>query len=102
MEVEKVTIRTVDSIIDELKIKTIDFIKIDVEGFDYDVLIGAHDTIIRYHFIMLKTIGLWSAPSLLIRFKLSHKFREAKVRFRMQLQVNRPHAINKFKVSIAI
>jgi len=47
VEVEKVTLRTVDSILDELKIATIDFIKIDVEGFDYEVLKGAHETITK-------------------------------------------------------
>jgi len=48
VEAEDVTIRTIDSIFNELKIATIDFIKIDVEGFDYEVLKGAHEAIIKY------------------------------------------------------
>jgi FkbM family methyltransferase len=40
-----VSLRTLDSILSELKIIQCDFIKIDVEGFDYEVLQGAHKTI---------------------------------------------------------
>jgi FkbM family methyltransferase len=43
----KVLIRTLDSIIDELKISKINYIKIDVEGFDYEVLKGARNIIKR-------------------------------------------------------
>lgn len=42
-----VLIRTLDSIINEHKIAKIDYIKIDVEGFDYEVLKGAETTIRR-------------------------------------------------------
>jgi len=40
-------IRTLDSIIDEQKIIKVDYIKIDVEGFDYEVLKGAENIIKR-------------------------------------------------------
>ena len=46
---EKVTIRTLDSIIDELQFKKVDFVKIDVEGAELDVLKGATSTISKYH-----------------------------------------------------
>ena len=42
-----VLIRTLDSIINEHKIAKVDYIKIDVEGFDYEVLKGAETTIRR-------------------------------------------------------
>ena len=38
---QKVHMRTLDNIITENKILTISFIKIDVEGFEYEVLLGA-------------------------------------------------------------
>lgn len=40
-----VSLRTLDSIISEHKINKVDYIKIDVEGFDYEVLRGAYNTI---------------------------------------------------------
>lgn len=44
---DKVLIRTLDSIIDELQIGKVGFVKIDVEGFDYEVLKGAKKLIQR-------------------------------------------------------
>lgn len=40
-----VSLRTLDSILTEIKVKECDFLKIDVEGFDYEVLKGAYKTI---------------------------------------------------------
>lgn len=40
-----VQVETLDKIIDDSKIKKIDFMKIDVEGFEYNVLKGAHNTL---------------------------------------------------------
>jgi FkbM family methyltransferase len=42
-----VNLRTLDSIVIELKIPKVDFIKIDVEGFDYEVLKGSRTIIER-------------------------------------------------------
>lgn len=43
---ESVQMRTLDSIIDEIEVP-VDFIKIDVEGYEWDVLQGAEDVIAR-------------------------------------------------------
>lgn len=40
-----VSLRTLDSMLTEIKVKECDFLKIDVEGFDYEVLKGAYKTI---------------------------------------------------------
>lgn len=40
-----VTIRTLDSILSEHKISKVDFIKIDIEGYDYEALEGARKII---------------------------------------------------------
>ncbi len=40
-----VAVRKLDSILSEHKVSKVDFIKIDVEGFDYEVLEGAHKII---------------------------------------------------------
>ena len=43
----KVSLRTLDSITSSLKITQVDYLKIDVEGFDYEVLKGARKTILK-------------------------------------------------------
>lgn len=45
--IKNVVIRTLDNIVGELRIFRVDFIKIDVEGFDYEVLKGSKETILR-------------------------------------------------------
>jgi FkbM family methyltransferase len=45
--VVNIRIQTLDSILSELGVSNVDFIKIDVEGFDYETLKGAHKTILR-------------------------------------------------------
>ena len=41
----RVTVKTVDDVVSEQKLTRVDFIKIDVEGFELDVLEGAKNTI---------------------------------------------------------
>lgn len=40
---------TVDTILKDFNVPDVDFMKIDVDGSDYDVLLGARQTIERYH-----------------------------------------------------
>ena len=42
---EQVEVTTVDSFLDENDIPSVDFMKIDVEGHEYDVLLGAQQSI---------------------------------------------------------
>lgn len=39
--------------LDDLKIQGIDYIKIDCEGYEYEILLGGHDTIIRDRPVMV-------------------------------------------------
>jgi FkbM family methyltransferase len=43
----RVKVKTVDDVVSELNLSQLDLIKIDVEGFELDVLEGAHSTIAR-------------------------------------------------------
>jgi FkbM family methyltransferase len=42
---EKIVVRKLDNLVKEAQIKRVDFIKIDVEGFEMNVLVGAEETI---------------------------------------------------------
>ncbi|MEJ2612240.1 MAG: FkbM family methyltransferase [Candidatus Thiodiazotropha sp.] len=44
-----VPLRTIDSLVDNGEIKKVDFIKLDVEGCEKDVLLGASQTIHKFH-----------------------------------------------------
>lgn len=44
-------VKTLDWYTEEMKIKRVDFLKIDVEGMDYQVLLGAPKTLINTRFI---------------------------------------------------
>jgi FkbM family methyltransferase len=54
---ESINTKTMDSFLDELQLGTIDFIKMDVEGFEYSVLKGAD-----------KLLGNDEAPDILFEF----------------------------------
>jgi len=43
-----VPIRTLDDIVNEIKLKKIDFLKIDVEGYEWNVIRGGWDTIMKF------------------------------------------------------
>ena len=47
--IEKVDIRTLDSVADELKLNKVNFMKIDVEGFELEVLKGARNILSSSH-----------------------------------------------------
>jgi FkbM family methyltransferase len=47
--VEEVAVRTIDSVADELNLKRVDFMKIDVEGAELEVLKGAKKVLSEYH-----------------------------------------------------
>lgn len=44
-----VPIRQLDNIIQELKLQKIDFIKIDVEGYEWEVILGSNNLIKKFH-----------------------------------------------------
>jgi len=49
VEIQKTQVRKLDNILNDLKIKRVDFIKIDVEGTETDVLKGATKTLEKSH-----------------------------------------------------
>ena len=59
-EVETVPVRTLDSILDEHGVTTIDFLKIDVEGSEGDVLAGVDLLRWRPRVIVIESIKPWS------------------------------------------
>ena len=52
-KIQDIQIKRLDDIVSESGIKIIDFIKLDVEGFELDVLLGAQQTIEKYKPILL-------------------------------------------------
>jgi len=56
---EKIEIKKLDDIIDDLNIQKIDFIKIDVEGFEKEVIEGARSTIERFRPIIVLELNHW-------------------------------------------
>lgn len=65
-DVVKVPVRSLDSVVEELEIDEINLIKMDVEGFEFQVLLGAQKTlkrcrpaiILEYHSSRLKHLNL--------------------------------------------
>lgn len=44
----RVPVRTVDQIVDDVGLDRVDLVKIDVQGYEYDVLLGMRDTLNRF------------------------------------------------------
>ena len=66
---EEVKIRPLDSITSEIGISKCDFLKIDVEGFEYEVLKGASGLIERFHpFIAMETHSFGPKPEIVAEF----------------------------------
>lgn len=57
--VEKIVIRQLDEIVNRLKLQKIDFIKIDVEGFEPHVLRGATKTLSSCHPVVVLELNHW-------------------------------------------
>ena len=47
-EIIRVPVRTIDEIVDEIKLEQIDFLKMDVEGYEWNALQGGWNTIHKY------------------------------------------------------
>jgi FkbM family methyltransferase len=57
--VEKIVIRKLDKVVNSLNLKQIDFIKIDVEGFEGHVLRGATQTLSSYKPVVVMELNHW-------------------------------------------
>jgi FkbM family methyltransferase len=57
--VEKIVIRRMDEVLESLNVSRVDFIKIDVEGFEGHVLRGATQTIATYRPVVVLELNHW-------------------------------------------
>lgn len=57
--VERIVVRTLDEVIEALNPSTVDFIKMDVEGFEGHVLRGAEKTLSTYHPSVVLELNHW-------------------------------------------
>lgn len=61
---ERVTIRTLDEVVQSFDIEPVDFIKIDVEGFEGQVLGGARQTLATYRPVVVLELNHWCLNAL--------------------------------------
>jgi FkbM family methyltransferase len=62
--IEKIDIRTLDEVIESIKLPKIDFIKIDVEGFEANVLRGAKCTLESFQPVVVLELNHWCLNAL--------------------------------------
>ena len=58
-QVEKIKIKKLDGLIDSLGINKVDFVKIDVEGFEKDVIDGAKETLQLHKPLLVLELNHW-------------------------------------------
>ena len=51
---QHVTVKTIDNVLKNLNLKKIDFVKIDVEGAEYEVLLGAAKSLRYINYILIE------------------------------------------------
>ena len=69
----EVPIVTLDSFVLSENINNVNFIKIDVEGFEYEVLLGAKDLLKKYHPSIMVEVQRNQAPLADFLFELNYK-----------------------------
>jgi len=84
--IEEVPIRTLDSVADELKLGKVSFLKIDVEGFELEVLRGARNILSSSHpSIAMETHDFGPSEEELSDYLASFGYTVKKVRYRTHL-----------------
>jgi len=68
----KVPTKTLDTLLKELNISKIDLIKIDTEGFEYEILEGAGETISKFKPKMIVDVHSEELREKIIRFLLKN------------------------------
>jgi len=70
----EVPTKTLDSLLKELNISKIDLIKMDAEGFEYEILEGASETISKFKPKMIVDVHSEELREKIIRFLLKNYF----------------------------